>query len=225
MRVVLLCAVFALAAPGPTEDSQTTSRPVAPRPEATQVRIRPVLATAAPAVHFEHLRTRKRHTMVLFDTKGRLDRGALVGLRSFLTDPRSKVDHPIHWRLATLLVAVAAHYPGRALQVVSGYRHHNRHHRNSKHSKGRALDFRVAGVSRRELFDLLRRSFTDVGVGYYPNSTFVHLDVRGQSSIWVDYSGPGQTPCYSRTPHQDLRSGAAQQHSYAAAKAAGCRKP
>jgi uncharacterized protein YcbK (DUF882 family) len=163
--------------------------------------------------------------MVLFDADGRLRLSALEELREFLTDPRSKVDHPIHWRLATLLVAIAAHYPGRTLEVVSGYRHHNRHHNDSKHTRGHAIDFRVVGVGNRELFELLRHSFADVGVGYYPNSTFVHLDVRGRSTIWVDYSGPGQTPCYSRTPARDLASGAAELLDYASAQAQGCRAP
>jgi uncharacterized protein YcbK (DUF882 family) len=187
--------------------------------------IRPIRAEAAPAVRLVHLRTGARHTLVLFDRAGQLRPAALGELRDFLTDPRSKIDHPIHWRLATLLVATAAHYPGRPLEVVSGYRHHNKHHNKSKHTRGRALDFRVKGVPNRELFETLRRSFVDVGVGYYPNSTFVHLDVRQQSALWVDYSGPGQTPCYSTTPRQDLQTGAADRLTYAEAQAAGCHKP
>jgi len=35
-----------------------------------------------------------------------------------------------------------------------------------------------------------------VGVGYYPNSTFVHLDVRSLPTYWVDYSKPGEPPRY-----------------------------
>ncbi len=190
---------------------------------AVEARIEPVSPRAAAPVPFLHLRTRARLELVLFDTDGRLRLEALDELRAFLTDPRAKIDHPIHWRLATLLTAIAAHFPGRTLEVVSGYRHVNRHHKDSRHTRGHAIDFRVAGVANRELFELLRRSFADVGVGYYPNSTFVHLDVRPRSAFWIDYSGPGQTPCYSRTPAQDLASGAAERLDYASAKAAGCR--
>jgi hypothetical protein len=82
---------------------------------------------------------------------------------------------------------------------------------------------RVTGVANRHLFELPRRSFSDIGVGYYPDSTFVHLDVRDRSTIWVDHSGPGQTPCYSRTPVEDLRSGVAEQLGYDLAIARGCR--
>ena len=59
--------------------------------------------------------------------------------------------------------------------------------------KGLACDFRVVGVKNTELRDYLRHAFKHVGVGYYPNSSFVHLDVRqGASAFWIDYSGPGE---------------------------------
>ena len=31
-----------------------------------------------------------------------------------------------------------------------------------------------------------------VGVGYYPRSGYVHLDVRASSYFWVDHGAPGQ---------------------------------
>jgi hypothetical protein len=76
--------------------------------------------------------------------------------------------------------------------------------------KGLACDFRVAGVSNTELRDYLRRNFDKVGVGYYPNSSFVHLDVRkDHSAFWIDYSGPGERALYSVSPSEDLRTGRA----------------
>jgi hypothetical protein len=39
-------------------------------------------------------------------------------------------------------------------------------------------------------------------VGYYPNSTFVHLDVRDTPATWIDYSKPGEPPRYN-TPGVD----------------------
>lgn len=194
-------------------------------PDATPSVIEPVDARRAPTVRLLRVATGKRYTLDLFDDDGHLREQALTDLRGFLSDRRRKIDHPIHWRLATLLVAVAAHFPDAELQVVSGYRHVNRHHKKSRHTRGHAIDFRVTGVDNRELFDLLRRSFAGIGVGYYPNSTFVHLDVRPDDALWVDYSGVGQTPCYSRKPRVDLRSGQAERLSYDQAIAAGCRHP
>jgi uncharacterized protein YcbK (DUF882 family) len=175
------------------------------------------------APHLRLLRRGELHEIDLFDDEGRLRHDALAALRSLMTDPRSKIDHPTHWRLATLLAAVASHFPGATIEIVSGYRHVSRHTDRSNHTRGRAVDMRVEGVGNRRLFDLLRRSFTDIGVGYYPNGTFVHLDVRDRATIWVDYSGADQTPCYSRTPVEDLRTGVAERTSYAQAIEDGCR--
>ena len=41
------------------------------------------------------------------------------------------------------------------------------------------------------------KTFDKVGVGYYPNSHFVHMDVRKQWTYWVDVSSPGQRPRYA----------------------------
>ena len=45
-------------------------------------------------------------------------------------------------------------------------------------------------------------------MGYYPNSTFVHLDGRtGASAVWIDYSRPNEDAIYSESATEDLRSG------------------
>ena len=76
--------------------------------------------------------------------------------------------------------------------------------------KGLACDFRVDGVKATELRDYLRKNFEKIGVGYYPNSTFVHLDVRKErSAFWIDYSGPGERAVYSENPNEDLKTGRA----------------
>jgi uncharacterized protein YcbK (DUF882 family) len=115
-------------------------------------------------------------------------------------------------RLVKLLFDTGRHWPGSRIEVVSGFRAptvaKNPH---SPHMKGLACDFRVTGVKNTDLRDYLRRAFPHIGVGYYPNSSFVHLDVRGKgaSAFWIDYSGPGENAMYSDNPGEDLRSGRA----------------
>jgi hypothetical protein len=47
-------------------------------------------------------------------------------------------------------------------------------------------------------------------VGYYPNSSFIHLDVRkDRSAFWIDYSGPGERSMYADDPVADLKTGRA----------------
>jgi uncharacterized protein YcbK (DUF882 family) len=120
--------------------------------------------------------------------------------------PRSKRRDPayvtpqvmrLHEGLVQRLQQVADHFPGKAFELVSGHRPEARF--TSRHHHGRALDFRVRGVSRERLRDLLR-SFEATGVGYYPNSTFVHMDVREDKGYWVDRSGPGEAADYGVWP-------------------------
>jgi hypothetical protein len=101
----------------------------------------------------------------------------------------------VHPRLIWALSQIAKRYPGRIVYVVSGYR---RQIQPSFHTKGRALDLRVVGVTNESLFAFCR-SLPDVGCGYYPNSTFVHVDVRpleAGHALWVDISGPGEPAEY-----------------------------
>ncbi len=91
--------------------------------------------------------------------------------------------------------AIARHFPGRAISVVSGYRPQSR---GSQHQTARALDLRVAGVRNEELVAFCK-TLTDTACGYYPNSSFVHVDVRnpGTGSVtWIDASGPHEAARY-----------------------------
>lgn len=187
--------------------------------------IQPVDPRHAPVAHLHAVKTGDRYDLRLFDPSGELRTDALSDLRHLLRCPRTGVDHPIHWRIVTILVAVSAHYPGRTIKVISGYRHPkvSKHAKRSNHTRGRAIDFRVEGVNNRELRDLVRGSFSGIGVGYYPNSTFIHVDVREREGQWIDYAGPGQDACYSRNVRGDFESGVAETLSYEAAQARGCK--
>ncbi len=103
----------------------------------------------------------------------------------------------LHGGLLTRLQAIANQFPGRAIAIVSGHRPRAR--RTSRHRHGRALDIRVEGVHRRDVSEFAR-GLADTGVGYYPNSTFTHVDVRGRAQYWVDRSAPGQRPDYGPWP-------------------------
>lgn len=103
----------------------------------------------------------------------------------------------VHPGLLSRLQKLADHYPGKIIEIVSGYRPDARD--SSRHHHGRALDLRVAGVSRENLRDYVR-TFDETGCGYYPNSFFVHMDVRDEKGYWVDRSGPGEPADYGPWP-------------------------
>ncbi len=124
-----------------------------------------------------------------------LDRGPTVKRRrpEYLTEHVLRV----HADLLTRLQKVALRFAGKTIEVVSGHRPDARD--TSRHHHGRALDIRVDGVSREALRDFLR-TIDDTGVGYYPNSYFVHMDVRDKRGYWVDRSGPGEAADYGTWP-------------------------
>ncbi len=81
------------------------------------------------------------------------------------------------------------------ISLVSGYRPKSA---RSYHSAARALDFRIEGVENEALVAFCK-TLPDTGCGYYPNSVFVHMDVREPGAghvAWIDASRPGEAPRY-----------------------------
>ncbi len=79
---------------------------------------------------------------------------------------------------------------GEPLHVTSGYRpaDYNREVggvSNSSHVDGLAADFYADGISTANLFENSDSVIgSRGGVGYYPNSGFVHVDLRGYRARW-----------------------------------------
>jgi uncharacterized protein YcbK (DUF882 family) len=136
------------------------------------------------------------------DSRGRIPDTALKVFERLMKE-HSTV-HPVEPRLLALLGLVSDHFGGRTLEVVSGYRAYTptQYNPHSNHNYGRAIDFRIVGVKNEELRDFCR-TLHNTGCGYYPNSTFVHLDVRESSAFWVDWSRPGEPPNYDGTGDPD----------------------
>jgi hypothetical protein len=81
------------------------------------------------------------------------------------------------------------------VQLISGVRPRSA---GSYHQSGRALDYRIDGVTNEALVAFCK-TLPDTGCGYYPNSLFVHMDVRERGAghvAWIDISKPGETPKY-----------------------------
>ena len=116
--------------------------------------------------------------------------------------PGQEVAHGIRrvdGRLVERIQALAEHFgkPGSPakLSIISGYRPASV---GSMHSTGRAIDFRLEGVKNEDVVAFCK-TLNDTGCGYYPNSSFVHVDVRDPGAghvTWIDASGPGETPRY-----------------------------
>lgn len=99
-------------------------------------------------------------------------------------------EHPVDPRLLDMVYRLQAHFKAPEIRIISGYRT-PRGPSVSNHGKGRAMDLVVPGASDDDVAKFARdEGFA--GVGIYPVSGFVHVDVRERSYFWVDTSGPGK---------------------------------
>lgn len=126
--------------------------------------------------------------MIPTSDEGVFDDAALATAQQALACRTDGTTHPIQPRLLTLVYAAVRHFRVPYVNVVSGYRSGNP---SSRHGQGRAIDFALPGITDTRLAAWLRQQGF-VGVGIYPTSGFVHLDVRGRSFFWRDTSAPSE---------------------------------
>jgi len=147
--------------------------------------------TAPCRLSFHHLHTGERLTAV-YREGGRYQRAALAQISWLLRDFRSGKTHPIDPHLLDILHALSLRCEDENFEVISGYRCPSTNAmlgrstdgvaRHSLHMEGRAIDVRMAGrvtAGVRDAALALRRG----GVGFYPDSDFVHLDT-GRVRAW-----------------------------------------
>ena len=143
-------------------------------------------------LRFFNLHTGERVDAVYFE-KGRYVGQALDQINYILRDFRANAVKPIHPAVLDLVVAIRRRLDTDGeIAVISGYRtpetnamlaaHSDGVARHSLHLDGMAIDYRVPG---RTLEQLHRAavSMRAGGVGYYPRSDFVHVDV-GRIRYW-----------------------------------------
>jgi uncharacterized protein YcbK (DUF882 family) len=138
------------------------------------------------ALAFHNLHTGESLDLVYW-AEGRYLPDATRRIEYLLRDFRNDKVHAIDPRLLDLLTALRARLDTHApFVVISGYRSPETNamlHRttegvatNSLHLQGQAIDIRVPGRSLRSLHRTAL-ALRAGGVGYYPRSDFVHVDV------------------------------------------------
>jgi uncharacterized protein YcbK (DUF882 family) len=148
--------------------------------------------TATRALSFLHTHTGERLTVEYF-SGGHYLRDALATVDHLLRDFRTGEVHVIEPDLLDLLHQIAgATGSARPFQVISGYRSPITNaalRRRSEgvaagslHMKGQAIDISLPDVPLAKLRDTAR-ALQGGGVGYYPASNFVHVDV-GRIRTW-----------------------------------------
>lgn len=144
-------------------------------------------AAAAPVLTLHNVWTNESLPVVLTPTPAPAAPFNQI-TRDHYTNQTTKMDP----RLFETVVRAAEKFHARYVEIVSGFRApkyqlmlRKKGHevaRDSQHPRGDAVDFRVAGVPTRILLRYIR-SLKLGGVGYYPESKFVHADV-GPIRFW-----------------------------------------
>jgi len=131
----------------------------------------------------------------IYTSSGRYDIMGLFELDKAMMDYRAYKITRIDLRLVNLLYKIQKHIGfNRRINILSGYRapstnNYLRHHssgvaKNSYHVKAMAVDIHIDGMRLSKQRDLIRGINHSGGVGYYPNSGFVHTDV-GPKRSWT----------------------------------------
>jgi uncharacterized protein YcbK (DUF882 family) len=149
----------------------------------------PIDAGGRPMLALVALNLGERLEIAAAADKGGFAAADLDRAAHLLREPSTGNEHPIEPRLLDLAYRLQAHFKAHEVRVVSAYR--TPHGGGSNHGRGRALDLVVPGATDEEVAKFARE-LGYVGVGVYPTSGFVHLDVRDRSYFWVDASGPGR---------------------------------
>lgn len=154
------------------------------------------------SLHLHHLHTGESLDIV-YKVGDRYVPSALTKLNHFLRDHRTNDASVYDPKEFDLLHSVMARLgkPEGEIDIVCGYRTpwSNNYLRtraavtgvakSSQHMQAKAIDIRIPGVTTRHLRDIAL-SLHEGGVGYYPVSQFVHVDV-GPVRQWT-FAGSGE---------------------------------
>lgn len=148
-------------------------------------------------IHVKRIASTEELDLRITDKGGKVSAATLKSMEKIMR-AQGGASHPIEARLISLLGIVSNHFGSRKIEIVSGFRPYasTQYTQHSNHNHGKAIDFRVIGVPNEAVRDFCR-TLRNVGCGYYPNSTFVHMDVRESSAFWIDYAKPGEPPRYN----------------------------
>jgi uncharacterized protein YcbK (DUF882 family) len=117
---------------------------------------------------------------------GEVEASCYRALRHLMRCLRTGAETPMDPRLVELLYRISQR-THQKIQMVSGFRAPMFSLATlSYHTRGMAADIRVPGMTPLMVRDLVR-SMGVKGIGYYPVSKFVHVDVRDQHQEWTDY--------------------------------------
>jgi uncharacterized protein YcbK (DUF882 family) len=127
----------------------------------------------------------------IFREDGSYDEGALAKLDELFRCKRTNEVRAVNPKLYEQLSRMQDHFDKKRIELVSGFRFAERN--SSRHFHASAMDIRIPDVSIREMYAYAESLDPGgMGIGIYPNSGFIHVDLRAPgdpSYRWTDLSG------------------------------------
>ena len=206
MYLICLCLVLV----GWSGTSPEPAPPPSPFRIAMVVETPPVIMTEIPApapvpttVHTVLTRGNDRLELELpFD--GNVSPADANAIAKLMSDPASGRTRHIATGTLVLLADISTRFPDHDIEIVSAVRAEPERTRqgmkHSKHWDGHAIDLRVHDVKLSVVRDAVWKNHHDVGVGWYPDEDFIHVDYRPDvhDTSWTQ---PRYNADYVYNPH------------------------
>ena len=165
-----------------------TSAAIAPEAFAT----RSLSSSSDKELHLYNIHTGE-FVKTTFKQAGQYDQDSLAELDNLLRHHRSGESTLISRTLFNDIYALQQMFkPNQAIEIISGYRSPKTNEqlrasghgvaKRSLHMQGKAVDIRIPGINLRQVRQAAL-ALKSGGVGYYPKSGFIHLDV-GRVRQW-----------------------------------------
>jgi uncharacterized protein YcbK (DUF882 family) len=226
-------AVAVLPAPAlPPVTPLLAPAPVAPAPAVAaaatvaapaRITLEP-LASPEQVVNLVNVNTGERASFRI-GTRGYVRTEEVAAVDRFFRCRRTERQRAIDPGVLVLLADIGRHWPGREIEIISGFRAPPFGAPHSRHFTGHAIDLRVRGVRTAAVRDYVWREHQGVGVGHYADEDFVHVDSRPEAkeiawSAREEDSTPQYNPRWAKRirrsalarPSRDQSDQAQQQH-------------
>jgi uncharacterized protein YcbK (DUF882 family) len=134
----------------------------------------------------ESVNTGEQVVVKLDLSSGEVEKDSYRALRHLMRCLRTGAETPMDPRLIELLYRIAQR-TRQKIEIVSGFRAPMFSLATlSYHTRGMAADIRIPGMTPLMVRDLAQAMGVK-GIGYYPVSQFVHVDVRDEPQQWTDF--------------------------------------
>jgi uncharacterized protein YcbK (DUF882 family) len=138
----------------------------------------PMLPPRDRLVAMENVNTGEKETFNI-GPGGYIRSDQTPALERFLRCRRTGRETRIDPGVLNLLADISERWPGHVIELVSGFRAPPFGVPHSRHFIGHAIDLRVRGVALTAVRDFVWFEHRNVGVGYYIEGNFLHVDSRG----------------------------------------------